>query len=97
MTSYLQFFSSQPSLLLVAKCEIPEDPLAVGNVQNLADELSGPLFSVNPVISYGKVLVLPVKEMPGNPAFHEVFQPAMSCLSANWDICGDIRPKSAMF
>ena len=62
------------------ECEVPEDPLAMGNVQNFADELSGPLFSINPVISHDQVLVLHAKEMPGYPAFHEVF-PAYDVLA----------------
>ena len=69
----MQLFPSESPLLFVMECKVPEGPLAVGNVQNFADELSGPLFSINPVISHGQVLILNVKEIPGNPAFREVF------------------------
>ena len=68
----MKIFPSEPSLMLVTECKVPEDPLAVGNVQNLADELSGPLFSINPVIPKGQVFILHFKEMPRNPVLHEV-------------------------
>ena len=53
--------------------EVPEDPLAVGDVQDFSDELSGSLFCINPVIPYDQVFILYVKEMSGDPSFHEVF------------------------
>ena len=47
----MQLFSSRPPFLLVMKREVPEDPLAVGDVQDFTNELSGPLFSIDPVNS----------------------------------------------
>ena len=46
----MKLFPSEPPLLLVIECEVPEDPLSVGNVQNLADELSGPLIRSLPIL-----------------------------------------------
>ena len=68
----MQLFPSESPILLVMECEVPEDPLAVGNVQNVADELSGSLFSIHSVIPQGQVFILHGKEMPGKSAFHEV-------------------------
>ena len=52
--------------------EVPKDPLAVGDVQDFADELPGPLFRINPVIPQGQVFILYVKEVSRDPSFHEV-------------------------
>ena len=76
----MQLFSSRPPLLLVVECEILEDPLVVGDMQVFADELSGPLFSINPVIPQGQVFILHVKEVSRDPTFHEVL-PACDVLA----------------
>ena len=60
---FVQFFSSQTSLLLVVKCEIPENPLAVCYVQYFANKLPGPLISIYSVIPQDKVLILDAMEM----------------------------------
>ena len=60
--------------------EVPKDPLALGGVQDFADELSGPLFSINPVIPQGQLFILYVKEVSGLPSFHEVL-PAYDVLA----------------
>ena len=69
---FVQFFSSQPSLLFVTKCEIPENPLAVCYVQYFADKLPDLLFSIYSVIPQDKVLILDVIKMSWDPSFHEV-------------------------
>ena len=57
----MQLFPSEPLLLFVMECEVPEDPLAVQYVQNFADELFDPLFSVDSVVSQDEMLILDVK------------------------------------
>ena len=59
----MQLFSSQPPVLLVVECEVPEDPLAVRYVQNFADELSNPLFSINLMIYQDDMLILDVRSV----------------------------------
>ena len=76
----MKLFSSEPPLLLVMECEVPEDPLAVGNLQNLADELSGPLSSIDSVIPQSQVFILHIKDMSRSPAFHKVL-PAYDVLA----------------
>ena len=69
---FAQFFSYQPSLLFVVKCEIPENPLDVCYVQYFAEKLPNPLFSIHSVIPQDKVLILNVKVVSWDPSFHEV-------------------------
>ena len=76
----MQFFSSQLSLLLVVECEVPEDPLAVCYVQNFANKLFDPLFSINSVISQDEAFILNVKEVSQDPSFHKVL-PAYDVLA----------------
>ena len=68
----MQLFSSRPPFLLVMKREVPEDPLAVGDVQDFTNELSGPMFSIDPVISQGQVFILYLKEVSGDSSLREV-------------------------
>ena len=76
----MQLFPSKLPPSLVTEREDPEDPLAVDDMQDFADELSGPLFSINPVIPQGQVFMLHVKEVSGDLAFHETL-PAYDVLA----------------
>ena len=38
--------------------EVSENPLAVGDVQDFANKLPGPLFSINPVVPEDQVFIV---------------------------------------
>ena len=78
----MQFFSPQPSFLLVMECEVPEHPLAVRYMQKFADELFDLLFIINSVVSQDEVLILGVKEVLRDPSFHKVL-PAYDILASS--------------